>query len=72
MDSDSDVQTLYTLQDVANHNKDGDLWVVIDGKVYDLTTYLDTHPGGKQGMLLSLSVLRLYFIVFFAILNLIY
>lgn len=44
-------QRSYTLKDVASHNKDGDLWVVINGKVFDLTTYMDTHPGGKQGIL---------------------
>lgn len=60
MDLDSESQRLYTLKDVAEHNKDGDLWVVINGKVFDLTTYMDTHPGGKQGIL-WLPYFKLYF-----------
>ncbi|KAJ5649148.1 uncharacterized protein N7484_002871 [Penicillium longicatenatum] len=51
MDFNSNSQHLYTLEDVANHNKDGDLWVIINGKVFDMTTYMDTHPGGKQVLL---------------------
>lgn len=60
MDLDPGSQRLYTLEDVAKHNKDGDLWVVINGKVFDLTTYMDTHPGGKQGIF-WLPYSKLYF-----------
>ncbi len=28
------------------HNKDGDCWVVIDKKVYDVSKFLDDHPVG--------------------------
>ena len=27
-----------------------DLWVIIDGKVYDLTEYADEHPGGADAL----------------------
>lgn len=37
----------YTLDEVALHNKPNDAWIVINGKVYDFTLYLDYHPGGK-------------------------
>jgi len=30
----------YTMDEVKKHNKAEDLWVVIEGKVYDLTKYL--------------------------------
>jgi cytochrome b involved in lipid metabolism len=28
----------------CQHNKDGDCWVVIDKKVYDVSKFLDDHP----------------------------
>ncbi len=36
----------YTLTDVAAHNKTSDCRTAIQGKVYDITTYLSKHPGG--------------------------
>lgn len=36
----------FTLQDVAKHAGENDLWTVIAGKVYDVTNYLPLHPGG--------------------------
>ncbi|EIM91103.1 acyl-CoA dehydrogenase NM domain-like protein [Stereum hirsutum FP-91666 SS1] len=40
-----------TLEDVSVHNKDGDLWVVVDAKVYDLSRFKDLHPGGAAVLL---------------------
>lgn len=34
----------YTLSDVAKHDRPGDCWMAISGKVYDLTAYLSQHP----------------------------
>eukprot|EP00039_Didymoeca_costata_P004106 m.71359 g.71359 ORF g.71359 m.71359 type:complete len:517 (+) comp12239_c0_seq2:146-1696(+) len=34
--------------EVARHNKPDDLWVIIDGSVYDLSKFRDLHPGGSQ------------------------
>lgn len=39
---------LYSMQEASTHNTKEDCWVVIDGKVYDVTTYLDDHPGGDD------------------------
>ncbi|XWS34209.1 hypothetical protein CRYUN_Cryun21dG0020800 [Craigia yunnanensis] len=39
---------LYTMQEASQHNTKDDCWVVIDGKVYDVTSYLDEHPGGDD------------------------
>eukprot|EP00695_Tsukubamonas_globosa_P001120 TRINITY_DN2068_c0_g1_i1.p2 TRINITY_DN2068_c0_g1~~TRINITY_DN2068_c0_g1_i1.p2 ORF type:complete len:130 (+),score=38.53 TRINITY_DN2068_c0_g1_i1:82-471(+) len=36
----------YTYDEVSKHNKKSDLWLVIDGKVYDFTSMIDLHPGG--------------------------
>ena len=40
--------TEYTMEDVAKHNKQGDLWLVIDGEVYDLSKFGKFHPGGHS------------------------
>ncbi|KIJ70611.1 hypothetical protein HYDPIDRAFT_105350 [Hydnomerulius pinastri MD-312] len=37
-----------SLEDVAQHNKEGDLWMVIDSKVYDVSRFADLHPGGPD------------------------
>ncbi|TPX69106.1 hypothetical protein SpCBS45565_g02702 [Spizellomyces sp. 'palustris'] len=36
----------YTLEDVAQHKKRDDLWMAIQGKVYNVTQYVKFHPGG--------------------------
>ncbi len=38
----------YTLDDVAKHASETDCWMVVDGKVYNVTSGIDTHPGGPQ------------------------
>ncbi|CAI7609598.1 unnamed protein product [Penicillium glandicola] len=38
----------YTLKDVAAHNTKGDTWMIIHGQVFDLTEYLQDHPGGVE------------------------
>ncbi|KAJ6899730.1 cytochrome b5 [Populus alba x Populus x berolinensis] len=42
---------LYTMQEAAQHNTPQDCWIVIDGKVYDVGSYLDEHPGGDDVIL---------------------
>ncbi|KAI8817949.1 cytochrome b5-like heme/steroid binding domain-containing protein [Fimicolochytrium jonesii] len=34
--------------ELAAHNTRDDLWIVVDGKVYDCTKFLDEHPGGEE------------------------
>lgn len=36
----------WTREEIAKHNNRESCWVIIDGLVYDLTRYLDRHPGG--------------------------
>lgn len=36
----------YTMKEVAQHKTLQDLWLVIDGKVYDVSSYVSDHPGG--------------------------
>ncbi|WVQ78186.1 hypothetical protein IAT38_000269 [Cryptococcus sp. DSM 104549] len=44
-----------TLEEVAKHNKQGDLWIVIDSIVYDLSKFANMHPGGA-GVLLDADI----------------
>lgn len=39
-----------TREEIEKHNKDDDCWIVVDGKVYDATSVLDWHPGGKAAI----------------------
>ena len=42
----------YTMDEVAAHNKKDNIWVVIDGQVLDVTSFLPDHPGGEKAILL--------------------
>ncbi|RFU24447.1 hypothetical protein B7463_g11895, partial [Scytalidium lignicola] len=41
----------YTVNDVAAHKDRDNLWVIIHGKVYDVTKYVRDHPGGQDVLL---------------------
>lgn len=40
-----------SLEELKAHDKEGDLWVSIHGKVYDVTEWLHKHPGGDLPVL---------------------
>ncbi|XP_021748030.1 delta(8)-fatty-acid desaturase-like [Chenopodium quinoa] len=40
-----------TSDELKNHNKAGDLWISIQGKVYDVTNWAKDHPGGDIPLL---------------------
>ncbi|XP_044491614.1 cytochrome b5-like [Mangifera indica] len=42
---------VFSLAEVSQHNSPKDCWLVIDGKVYDVTKFLDDHPGGDEVLL---------------------
>ena len=37
----------YTLEEVAKHTTPDDCWLILDDKVYDVSGYGDSHPGGE-------------------------
>ncbi|GBM19623.1 Cytochrome b5 [Araneus ventricosus] len=39
-------EATYTLSEVADHCNRNDCWIVIEDYVYDVTSFLDSHPGG--------------------------
>lgn len=38
----------YSMGEVAPHNSKSDCWTVISGDVYDLTKFINRHPGGDE------------------------
>ncbi|GAA5869019.1 hypothetical protein JCM1840_000444 [Sporobolomyces johnsonii] len=42
----------YSLEDVKKHNSKDDCWVVVNGRVLDVTKFLPDHPGGAKAILL--------------------
>eukprot|EP00438_Fugacium_kawagutii_P006678 Skav219090 [mRNA] locus=scaffold1574:97234:106425:+ [translate_table: standard] len=39
------------MSEVAKHNSKTDCWVVVDGQVLDVTSFLGEHPGGELAIL---------------------
>jgi len=37
-----------TPSEVKKHNKPDDCWVIFNGKVFNITPYLEYHPGGTS------------------------
>ncbi|HAU07469.1 MAG: hypothetical protein UW46_C0006G0028 [Candidatus Yanofskybacteria bacterium GW2011_GWF1_44_227] len=46
-----DTSSGHTLLDVASHNGRPSCWSVVNGKIYDLTSWIDKHPGGSDRIL---------------------
>lgn len=48
--------SVLSLETVAEHNAEQDCWTVIDENVYDISQYVNFHPGGKQLILKACGV----------------
>ena len=40
-----------SLKEVESHNTEQSAWVIIHGEVFDVTMFLQLHPGGRQMLL---------------------
>lgn len=38
----------YTLEEVTKHSEKTDCWLAASGKVYDVSSFVDKHPGGEK------------------------
>jgi cytochrome b involved in lipid metabolism len=38
------------MAEISKHNSESDCWMLINGKVYDITSYFGNHPGGNGTM----------------------
>ncbi|XP_073386398.1 cytochrome b5 isoform X2 [Physcomitrium patens] len=45
------VPKVFSLKEVEQHVAQDDCWMIIHGKVYDVTTFMDDHPGGDDVLL---------------------
>ncbi|GAB2291053.1 DNA replication regulator sld2 [Dionaea muscipula] len=46
-----DSKKYLTSEEIKAHNKPGDLWISIQGKVYDVSNWVNDHPGGETPLL---------------------
>ena len=44
-------EPLLTYEEISKHNTETDCWIVINGNAYDVTDFLDDHPGGSAVVL---------------------
>ncbi|KAL1356041.1 hypothetical protein HN51_008017 [Arachis hypogaea] len=45
------ISNFYSMKDASKHSTKDDCWIVVNGRVYDVTQYLDDHPGGDDVIL---------------------
>jgi len=41
----------YDMDEVIKHNLVTDCWTVVNGSVYDVTAWVDKHPGGREAII---------------------
>jgi cytochrome b involved in lipid metabolism len=44
---------ILNMEEIAKHNKQSDCWLLISDKVYNITSYFGSHPGGSGTMALT-------------------
>ena len=41
----------YTIKEVSRHNTEDDCWIIAKNNVYDVTKFINIHPGSKNAIL---------------------
>jgi cytochrome b involved in lipid metabolism len=49
--SETDAAITLSATEVSKHDNQNDCWTIIDNEVYDLTSYINSHPGGAPNIL---------------------
>ncbi|XP_069075539.1 cytochrome b5 [Pleurodeles waltl] len=46
--TDSKEPKYYTLEEIQKHNHSKSTWIILHHKIYDVTSFLEEHPGGEE------------------------
>jgi cytochrome b involved in lipid metabolism len=47
---------VFQFSEVQTHGSPTDCWLIIHGKVYDVTKFLEHHPGGDDVLLSAIGI----------------
>lgn len=47
-------------QQISQHKTPDDCWIVVDNQVWDVTDFLEEHPGGSSSKTAALKLLILF------------
>jgi cytochrome b involved in lipid metabolism len=52
----NDGKRVYSRQEVAQHNTPSDAWIIINSKVYNISSWIEFHPGGEKVLLENMGL----------------
>ncbi|KAL7667512.1 hypothetical protein ACOME3_010669 [Neoechinorhynchus agilis] len=52
----SNIQRSITTSELAEHNKSDNAWTCLCGEVYNISEYLEYHPGGKEELMKAAGI----------------
>ena len=44
-------KAIFTREEVFQHRRKNDCWIILEGEVYNVTSWLKKHPGGEKVVL---------------------